>query len=57
MQFLLIMGYSGSHDNAAQVVGNAGDKGIDGIINENHLGLDRLVRILFAFAYGVSLYY
>lgn len=37
---LLKMGYGGSRGEAGQVVGKAGDEGIDGIISEDRLGLD-----------------
>lgn len=40
MQLLLGMGYGGMRDDAGQVVGKSGDGGIDGIINEDRLGLD-----------------
>ena len=34
------MGYGGSYAEAAQVVGQSGDNGIDGLIKEDRLGLD-----------------
>jgi len=37
---LVAMGYGGSRDEAAQVTSKANDGGIDGIINEDRLGLD-----------------
>lgn len=37
---LLAMGYGGSERDAARRVGQSGDGGIDGIINEDRLGLD-----------------
>ncbi|MSP53334.1 MAG: restriction endonuclease [Gammaproteobacteria bacterium] len=37
---LLAMGYGGSRTDAGKLVGGAGDGGIDGIINEDKLGLD-----------------
>lgn len=40
IDLLLAMGYGGSHHDAAQRVGQSGDGGIDGIINEDRLGLD-----------------
>lgn len=40
MQLLLGMGYGGTREDAGQVVGKSGDGGIDGIINEDRLGLD-----------------
>jgi restriction system protein len=36
------MGYGGSHDDAARVVGRSGDGGIDGIIKEDRLGLESI---------------
>lgn len=40
LDLLLKMGYGGSREDAAQVVGKSGDGGIDGIIKEDRLGLD-----------------
>lgn len=37
---LVGMGYGGSREEAGQAVGGAGDGGIDGIINEDRLGLE-----------------
>ncbi len=37
---LVGMGYGGSREEAGQAVGRSGDGGIDGIINEDRLGLD-----------------
>jgi restriction system protein len=34
------MGYGGSRSDAGQAVGRSGDEGIDGVINEDRLGLD-----------------
>ena len=39
IDLLVKMGYGGSHEDA-QAVGRSGDGGIDGIINEDRLGLD-----------------
>jgi len=36
------MGYGGSRQEAGKVVGKSGDGGIDGIINEDKLGLDSI---------------
>lgn len=36
------MGYGGSRQEAGQAVGRSGDGGIDGIINEDRLGLDAI---------------
>jgi len=40
VELLVKMGYGGSVEEAARVVGKSGDGGIDGIINEDKLGLD-----------------
>jgi restriction system protein len=40
VQLLVAMGYGGSIQDAASVVGKSGDEGIDGIIKEDRLGLD-----------------
>ena len=34
------MGYGGTRQDAGKAIGNSGDEGIDGIINEDRLGLD-----------------
>ena len=39
---LLAMGYGGSRREAGQVVGRSGDGGIDGVIDQDALGLDRV---------------
>lgn len=42
VELLVAMGYGGSHEDAAKVVGRSGDGGIDGIIKEDRLGLDSI---------------
>jgi restriction system protein len=42
VQLLIRMGYGGSHEEAGRAVGGSGDGGIDGIINEDRLGLDAI---------------
>jgi restriction system protein len=42
IDLLVAMGYGGSHEDAAQVVGKGGDGGIDGIIREDRLGLESI---------------
>ncbi len=42
VELLVNMGYGGSWDEAAQAVGQTGDEGIDGIIDEDRLGLDSI---------------
>lgn len=39
---LVRMGYGGSREDAAAVVGGSGDGGIDGIVKEDRLGLDTI---------------
>lgn len=40
VDLLVKMGYGGTRKDAGQAVGQSGDEGIDGIINEDRLGLD-----------------
>lgn len=40
IDLLFAMGYGGSREEAAQVTKRSGDEGIDGVINEDRLGLD-----------------
>jgi restriction system protein len=42
VSLLLAMGYSGSRQGAGQIVGKSGDGGIDGVIDQDALGLDRV---------------
>lgn len=42
VNLLVAMGYGGSHKNASEQLGRSGDGGVDGIINEDRLGLDRV---------------
>lgn len=42
VKLLIRMGYGGSQEEAARVVGRSGDGGIDGIIKEDRLGLDTI---------------
>jgi restriction system protein len=43
VDLLVAMGYGGSiRDAATQLLGRAGDGGVDGVINEDRLGLDRI---------------
>ena len=42
VELLVEMGYGGSQREAAKVVGQSGDEGIDGIIDEDKLGLDTI---------------
>lgn len=40
VELLLKMGYGGTRSDAGQAIGNSGDEGIDGVISQDHLGLD-----------------
>ncbi len=40
VDLLVAMGYGGSRTDAGEAIGRSGDEGIDGIINEDRLGLD-----------------
>lgn len=42
VELLVAMGYGGSHENAARQLGRSGDGGVDGLIDEDRLGLDRI---------------
>lgn len=42
VELLVAMGYGGSHRDAAKQLGRAGDGGVDGVVNEDRLGLDRV---------------
>ncbi len=42
IDLLLRMGYGGSREEAARKVGRSGDGGIDGVIDEDRLGLDAI---------------
>jgi restriction system protein len=42
VDLLVRMGYGGSREDAGQAVGRGGDEGIDGVINEDRLGLDTI---------------
>lgn len=40
VDLLLKMGYGGSREDAGRTIGKSGDGGLDGVINEDRLGLD-----------------
>lgn len=42
VDLLVAMGYGGSHESAALRLGKSGDGGVDGVIDEDRLGLDRI---------------
>lgn len=39
---LIAMGYGGSHKDAARQLGKSGDGGVDGVVNQDRLGLERV---------------
>jgi restriction system protein len=41
VDLLVAMGYGGTHKDAALQLGRTGDGGVDGVVNEDRLGLDR----------------
>ena len=42
VELLLNMGYGGSRKEAGEAIGTVGDEGLDGLINEDRLGLDTI---------------
>jgi len=42
VDLLVAMGYGGSRSDAGRAVGKSADGGVDGIINEDRLGLDSI---------------
>jgi len=40
VDLMLALGYGGTREDAGSTIGKSGDEGIDGIIKEDHLGLD-----------------
>ncbi|TVQ57797.1 MAG: restriction endonuclease [Rhodobacteraceae bacterium] len=52
VRVLIAMGYGGGDSDAAELTGAPGDGGIDGVINEDALGLDRIY--VQAKRYGVD---
>jgi len=42
VDLLIRMGYGGSRKDAGEAIGKSGDEGIDGVINEDKLGLDTI---------------
>lgn len=54
VDLLVGMGYGGSHEDAARQLGKSGDGGIDGVIDEDRLGLDRIYVQAKRYAVGSS---
>jgi restriction system protein len=42
VDLLVKMGYGGSYKDAAKAIGGVGDEGVDGVINEDRLGLSAI---------------
>ena len=42
VEVLVKMGYGGNRTDAGRAIGKSGDEGIDGVIKEDHLGLDSI---------------
>jgi restriction system protein len=42
VDLLVKMGYGGSDKDAGQAIGRSGDEGVDGVINQDILGIDRI---------------
>jgi restriction system protein len=51
---LVVMGYGGSHRNAAEQLGRSGDGGVNGVINEDVVGLDRVYVQAKRFSVGAT---
>jgi len=54
VELLVAMGYGGSHRNAATQLGRSADGGVDGVINEDVLGLDRIYVQAKRYGFGSS---
>ena len=54
VDLLVGMGYGGTHENAARRLGKSGDGGVDGVIDEDRLGLDRIYVQAKRYAPGTS---
>lgn len=52
VDLLLAMGYGGSHGEAGRALGQSGDNGVDGVIDQDPLGVDQIY--LQAKRYGAS---
>jgi restriction system protein len=52
VDLLVVMGFGRSHKNAASQLGRSGDGGVDGVVNEDRLGLDRVYFHAKRFAQG-----
>ena len=55
VNLLLSMGYGGSTANAGRALGRSGDDGVDGVIDQDALGLDRVYLQAKRYATGNSI--
>jgi len=55
VNLLLSMGYGGSAENAGRTLGRSGDDGVDGVIDQDALGLDRVYVQAKRYAVGNSI--
>jgi len=55
LSLLLSMGYGGSSANAGRALGRSGDDGVDGVIDQDALGLDRVYIQAKRYAKGNSI--
>ena len=42
VKLLLAMGYGGSNSETGRAIGKTGDNGVDGVVDQDHLGLDQI---------------
>jgi restriction endonuclease Mrr len=54
VNLLLAMGYGGSATDAGRAIGRSGDDGVDGVIDQDALGLDRVYIQAKRYAAGNS---
>lgn len=52
VELLLAMGYGGSVENAGEALGKSGDNGVDGVINQDPLGVDQIYIQAKRYAHG-----
>ncbi len=55
VQLLLAMGYGGTAEDAGQALGRAGDDGVDGVIDQDPLGVDQIYVQAKRYAEGNSI--
>lgn len=55
IELLLAMGYGGSSEDAARAIGQSGDSGVDGVIDQDPLGIDQIYVQAKRYAEGNSI--